>query len=252
MAKLAVAKSAIPWRQEVWVLMWHDLTHENWVRSTGTAWIVLGNVQGVVSPTVDTLFVQGGIAEGVHYCPWEIESPFDKPGCFLHKSSCICLASKQELGCRFIDVSSVSGDTFFFLMFGRKWMAFIRRCWRSLLSVQKWHEFCSKINWLKEVVHFSSCHLKSLLVVGWDVDWPGYTQWLNKGEISVVLKRVKSIWQSTEQPFVNSREWSKVRLLFSQLTAVCTMAWSGPHICVPEMAVTFHMGWDQGCLFCLR
>lgn len=32
--------------------MWHDLTSENWVKSTGTAWIVLGNVEGAVSPAV--------------------------------------------------------------------------------------------------------------------------------------------------------------------------------------------------------
>lgn len=84
MAKLAIAKNAIPWRQDVGVLVWHDLTSENWVKSSGTAWIVLGNVEGAVSPAVDILFVQGGIAEEVHYFPWEIESPFDKPGCFLH------------------------------------------------------------------------------------------------------------------------------------------------------------------------
>lgn len=49
--------------------MWHDLTSENWVKSSGTAWIVLGNVERAVSRAVDILFVQGGIAEEVHYFP---------------------------------------------------------------------------------------------------------------------------------------------------------------------------------------
>lgn len=144
------------------VLVWHDLTYENWVKSTGATWIVFGIVERAVSPTVDTLFAE------VHYFLWEIESPFDKPGCFLHRSSCVCLASKQEL----CHVSSLMGALYkelpFFQLLGRKWMAFIRRCWRHLLSVQKGHEFCSK-----EVVHFSSSRLKCLLAVGWDVDWPG-------------------------------------------------------------------------------
>lgn len=64
---------------------------------------MLGNVEGAVSPTVDTLCAQGGIAEEMHYFLWEIESPFDKPGCFLYKSSCVCLAGKQGLW----DVSSL-------------------------------------------------------------------------------------------------------------------------------------------------
>lgn len=64
---------------------------------------MLGNVEGAVSPTVDALCGQGRIAEDVHYFLWEIGSPFDKPGCFPYKSSCVCLAGKQGLW----DVSSL-------------------------------------------------------------------------------------------------------------------------------------------------
>lgn len=58
---------------------------------------MFGFVEGAVSPAVDTLFAQGKTVKEVQYFLWEIESPFNKPGCFLHRSSCICLAGKQEL-----------------------------------------------------------------------------------------------------------------------------------------------------------
>lgn len=83
----------------------------------------VGECRGGSQSNCGYLFAQGGIAEEVHYCPWEIESPFDKPGCFLHKSSCVCLASKQELW----DVSSLmwalyQGLLFFSCLEGSEWV----------------------------------------------------------------------------------------------------------------------------------
>lgn len=65
--------------------------------STGTARITLENVEGAFCPTVDILFARGGITEEAHYFLWETGNLFDKPGCVLYKSSCVCLPSEQGL-----------------------------------------------------------------------------------------------------------------------------------------------------------
>lgn len=55
------------------------------------------------SVQLQVIYLHGEELQNVHYFLWEIENLFDRPGCFLHKSSCVCLASKQELW----DVSSL-------------------------------------------------------------------------------------------------------------------------------------------------
>lgn len=89
---------------------------------------MLEKVKGAVCPTVDILFAQGGITEGTHNFLQEIGNVFDKSGCVLYKSSCVCLASEPG----FWDVSSLMRTLYqellFFLSFGKMRMACIRRC----------------------------------------------------------------------------------------------------------------------------
>lgn len=59
------------------------------------------------------LFAQGGIIEGTHNFLQEIGNLFDKSGCVLCKSSCVCLASEQGLW----DVSSLMRTLYQELLF---------------------------------------------------------------------------------------------------------------------------------------
>lgn len=73
------------------------------ISSTVTVRILLENEEVAFSPIVDTLSVWRAVIEEAHYFLQEIGSVFDKPGCALYKSSCVCLASEQGLW----DVSSL-------------------------------------------------------------------------------------------------------------------------------------------------
>lgn len=67
------------------------------------------NVEGPFCATVDNLFAQGGITEETHSFLQEVRSLFNKPGCVLYRSSCVCVAGEQGLW----DVNSISGTAFF-------------------------------------------------------------------------------------------------------------------------------------------